>query len=105
MADSRIPVPRYTIGDRVRYISDEILREWAEKESSPATVVGVKLHMFRQGPSYWSIQYSIVFDTPWPVKERTLSGQPIRDLIVFADSLIALDAAPTSGEGETDGRV
>ena len=89
--DVRIPVPEYTIGDRVRYISDKMLREWAEKESSPATVIAVKLHMFRQGPDFWSITYLIVFDTPWPIKERTLSGQPIRELTVHSSSLFPLD--------------
>ena len=86
-----VPVPKYTVGDRVRYIPDETLREWAEKESSPATVVGVKVHMFRQGPGFWSIQYIIVFDTPWPAKERTLSGESIRELTVLASSLVPLD--------------
>ena len=95
--DARIPTPKYAIGDRVRYTPDETLREWADKESSPATVVGVKLHMFRQGPDFWSIRYSILFDTPWPPIERTLSGQPIWDLTVNADSLTLLVAAPTTG--------
>ncbi|KKM74011.1 hypothetical protein LCGC14_1404660 [marine sediment metagenome] len=85
--DVRIPIPEYTIGDRVRYISDETLREWAKEESSPATVVGVKLRMFRQGPDSWGIVYFIVFDTPWPVIERTLSGAPIRELSVYGNSL------------------
>ena len=97
MADVTTPTPEYTIGDRVRYTPDEVLREWAEKESSPATVIGVKLRMFRGGPTCWSIVYSVVFDTPWPVKERTLSGQPIRELVVHADSLTLLRAAPTEG--------
>ncbi|KKL21503.1 hypothetical protein LCGC14_2444820 [marine sediment metagenome] len=83
-----VPIPEYTIGDRVRYISDETLREWAKEESSPATVVEVKLHMFRQGPDFWSVVYKVVFDTPWPPRERTLSGQPIRELTVHADSLV-----------------
>ena len=88
LKDVRKPIPEYTIGDRVRYVGDEKLREWAEEESSPATVVGVKLHMFRQGPEFWSVQYKIIFDTPWPVIERTLSGQPIRELTVHASSLV-----------------
>ncbi len=87
--DIRIPVPKYTIGDRVWYISDKMLREWAQEESSPATVITVKLHMFRQGPDFWSIMYFIVFDTPWP--EKALSGQPIRELTVHASSLVPLD--------------
>ena len=86
-----VPVPEYTIGDRVQYISDEILREWAQEESSPATVVEVKIHMFRQGPDFWSVVYRIVFDTPWPPRERTLSGQPIRELNVSEDFLVPLD--------------
>ena len=102
MADGDgIPIPEYAIGDRVRYVSDEKLREWAKKESSPATVVGIKIRMFRQGPGFWSIEYYIVFDTPWPVKSRTLGGQPIRELNTCEEHLVLLEAAPTTGG--TDG--
>ena len=86
--DVHIPIPKYTVGDRVKYISDEMLREWAEEESSPATVIGVKLHMFRQGPDFWRIEYFIIFDTPWPDIKKTLSGQPIRELTVNSSSLV-----------------
>ena len=86
-----VPVPKYAIGDRVRYVSDETLREWAEEESSPATVVGVRIRMFRGGPECWRLVYDVVFDTPWPPVERTLSGLPIRELNVSEDFLVPLD--------------
>lgn len=96
--DERIPIPRFSLGDRVSYVpTDKALKDWAVKESSPATVIEVKLRMFRGGPENWSLVYLIVFDTPWPPIERTLSGSPIRELGVGEDSLVSLEAVPTTG--------
>ena len=102
--DERVSIPRFSLGDRVSYVpTDEVLKDWAVQESSPATVIEIKLRMFRQGPEYWNIVYLLVFDTPWPPVERTLSGSPIRELRVEEDSVVPLGVAPTTGEGETDG--
>ncbi len=77
LRDERVPIPRFAIGDRVRYSTGE---EWIEKEAPLAVVTEVKLHMFRQGPDYWSIQYRVVFDKPWP--DVPLSGSKIYELMI-----------------------
>ncbi len=77
LRDSRVPVPRFTIGDRARFTTGE---KWIEDEAPMGVVTEVKLRMFRQGPDYWTIQYDISFDKPWP--DNPLSGSKIRSLKV-----------------------
>lgn len=92
MRDERVPVPKFGIGDRVRYRPrDRALKDWAEEESSVATVVWVKLRMFRGGPECWNLVYEVVFDTPWPSREKSLSGSPIRELVVCEESLMVFE--------------
>lgn len=65
ICDARVLISRYAVGDRVRYSTGE---EWVEKEAPTGVITQVNLHMFRQGPGFWSIQYRITFDHGWPEK-------------------------------------